>query len=197
MQVLWELLDRQAGRGRQYARVLYIGDGRGDYCPSALLLHGCGGWRSSTAAARQPQHSGGEARATPVEAAAEGAMEVAAEGAAAAAAGGARAPQPCGSPSNVVFARRQYPDALPCSLWVMLREERHSSSAGGSSQAGAQAAGAAGEIEAAAARAAEAGAAEPADAQATGAGLHSGGVVVGWSQPEQLAQLLREELQLG
>jgi hypothetical protein len=39
-QVLLELLERRADAGRRYRRVLYVGDGRGDFCPARLLLHG-------------------------------------------------------------------------------------------------------------------------------------------------------------
>ena len=128
LQVLSELLERQRAAGREYSRILYVGDGRGDYCPSALLLHG-----SETAGA------------------------------------------PLGSSSNRVFAREQYPDGLPCSLWVMLRNEA------GSSSAASKGSPAEGPAEAAAAAAA-------AEARPPR--------VVPWSSPEQLAALLVRELQL-
>ena len=152
--MLSELLERQRAAGRHYSRILYVGDGRGDFCPSALLLHG---------------GSGG-----PIEAA-----DAAAAAAAAAFAGG----EPAGSSSNRVFAREQYPDGQPCSLWAMLRNE-----AGGSSVASASGG-----------SPAEGAAEEGGVGVGAAAAVHvaaGGGRVLPWSTPEQLAALLARELQL-
>lgn len=152
-QVLAGLLSRQAAEGRAYNRVLYVGDGRGDFCPSALLLHGSNG---AAAAAAPP-----DAAAMP----GGGAV-------------GTAAPAPCGSASNVVFAREEYPDGAPCSLWVML-QQAHSVHSGGGRASGEA----------------------PQEAAAGGAARRAGGSgtsggVVGWTTPEQLASLIRAELQL-
>lgn len=104
LQVLARWLDQQAAAGRRYRRVLYMGDGKGDYCPSILLLHGSRHWHGTAAPA------GGTGAA----------------GAAAAA-----AQPPCGAASNRIFAREEYPDGLPCSLWVMLRNESSNGGGGG------------------------------------------------------------------
>ena len=37
-QVLWRFLAQRAQRGSSYDRVLYVGDGRGDWCPTVELL---------------------------------------------------------------------------------------------------------------------------------------------------------------
>ncbi|KAL4421430.1 hypothetical protein ABPG75_010721 [Micractinium tetrahymenae] len=145
-QVLTEFLSRQAAAGRAYSRVLYVGDGRGDYCPSALLLHGSSssnGGSSSTQSA---------------------------------------VPPPCGASDNVVFAREEYPDGLPCSLWVMLQQAHSVHSVHGGDDAGSRSAGTA--------------AASVSGTAGTPAGAAASRGVVGWTAPEQLAHLIRAELQL-
>lgn len=137
------LLERRAAAGRSYERILYVGDGKGDFCPSLLLLHGSRHWHPAAA------------------------LEAAAAAAPAAGGAQARAPAPCGAGGNRVFAREQYPDGLPCSLWVMLRTEARSG--GSSSDAGGS------------------GGAEGGSGPAA---------VVPWSSPEQLAALLTAELGL-
>lgn len=138
--MLLELLERRRAAGRQYSRVLYVGDGRGDFCPAVLLLHGGG-----TAA------GGGDA------AAADG--------------GGGGSQSPCGGSGNRVYARQEYPDGLPCSLSVMLRNEAHGD---GGSPASASVAAVAGRQ----------------------AGAEAEARVVPWRRPQELAQLLRRELHL-
>lgn len=81
LQVLREFLARQRAAGRAYGRVVYVGDGRGDYCPTVELLHS-------------------------------------------------------GLPS-LVLARSQYPDGVPCALWVKLRGEVDGGSGGGGAAAAA------------------------------------------------------------
>ena len=107
------------------------------------------------------------------------------------------APTPCGSGGNRVFARETYPDGLPCSLWVMLRTEAAggSTSGGGSGSAGrGSSSGSHSEpsTNQAAAGSAAAGSAVAAAAGMTGERRR----VVPWSRPEELAELLRAELQL-
>ncbi len=171
-QVLAGLLERQAARGRAYSRVLYVGDGRGDYCPSALLLHGSGS--DSGGGSGNASKSGDGGSEAPA-AAAAGAAKLGSSSA------GAAAPVPCGSGANLVFARVEYPDGVPCSLWVMLQQAHsvHSSDGSGASAGTPH--------QAAAAAAGQAGAAGEAAA-------HQG--VVAWTTAEQLAALLSAELQL-
>ncbi|KAI7843559.1 hypothetical protein COHA_002801 [Chlorella ohadii] len=168
-QVLASLLRRQAAAGRLYDRVLYVGDGKGDYCPSALLLHASQHWHpaSDAAAAGGAEAAGSAANGTTAAAAQRGQAS-------------SIAPGPCGSGSNRVYARESYPDGLPCSLWVMLRNE---AAGGGDSSSGNQAE----------AEAPEAGSEVAAAGQAGGGRAR----VVPWSRPEELAELLSKELQLG
>ena len=154
--MLRELLEGQRAAGRQYSRILYVGDGRGDYCPSVLLLHGSSSGDGDPAAAD----------------AADAGAAAAGDGSGGGGGGGGSS-APLGSSSNRLFAREEYPDGLPCSLWVMLRNEARSSS--GASEG------------------------SPAEkAAAGGAAAAAGGAprVVPWSRPEQLAALLVQELQL-
>ncbi len=171
------------------------GDGKGDYCPSALLLHASQHWHPAGDGAAAAAAAGGAADGTTAAAMQQGQASSA-------------APAPCGSGSNRVYARESYPDGLPCSLWVMLRNEAaggstlsaHSAGSGNHStppngQAAAAAAAAGGE---AAAGGAVAAAGQPAGGEAAAAGQAAGGRarVVPWSRPDELAELLAKELQL-
>ena len=171
--MLRSFLQRQAAAGRSYARALYVGDGRGDYCPSVLLLHGSGSGGGTPAATATPTAEAAAAAAAVAAAAAETAEAADKPATTAASGGGSGAhapapPAPCGGGSNVVFVREEYPDGSPCSLWVMLRTEGGSSArdaSGGNGRDGAA-------------------------LQRRRRG------VVGWARPEQLAALLRQEVGL-
>ena len=165
------------------------GDGKGDYCPSILLLHGSQHWHAG---------SGADAATAAAAAAAAAAGGVAAGGTPAAngtsttaaqqGAGSGDAPAPCGSGGNRVFARESYPDGLPCSLWVMLRTE----AAGGSSDASSAGSGGL----PASSRAAAGAAAGDGVAAAADRAAGQQARVVPWSRPDELAGLLARELQL-
>ncbi|PRW32627.1 inorganic pyrophosphatase 3 [Chlorella sorokiniana] len=180
-QVLASLLQRQAAAGLRYDRVLYVGDGKGDYCPSALLLHGSQHWHAA----------GGAAIAAGCAASSNPATNGAAATAAQRGDSNAPAPAPCGSGSNRVFARESYPDGLPCSLWVMLRTEAAGNSGSGS---GGSSAGGGSSSTPTSGQAAAAAAGGEAAAAGHAAGRQAR--VVPWSQPEELAGLLLKELQL-
>ncbi|KAL4855681.1 putative phosphatase phospho2 [Chlorella vulgaris] len=134
--VLQEYLGRRRAEGQQYSRVLYVGDGRNDFCPAQLLLHGSASADEAVAGV-EAGGSGAAAGAGSSAAAAgegEGGAKAGIGGSAAAAvgggseaaagAGGSEAEPgslaPCGGPANRIFAREQYPDGTACSLWVML-----------------------------------------------------------------------------
>lgn len=121
--MLHGFFERQAAAGKTFDRILYVGDGKGDFCPSSLLLHGHRHWH--------PEAAGAGVDAAP--------SAVAAPGAGAAADGGAGgsggAPAPCGNGANIVFARNEYPDGLPCSLFVMLSQAGDAPAGDGGRQA--------------------------------------------------------------
>ena len=107
LQVVREFLARRQQQGTVYSKVVYVGDGRGDYCPVVEL-----------------QQSG----------------------------------LPC-----LVLARTQYPDGVPCALWVKLRADPPSPEGGLAGHA-------------------------PGDGSAHARSLQ----VVGWSTAAELAQRLTE-----
>lgn len=160
------------------------GDGKGDYCPSILLLHGSQHWHPGSGAAAAAAAAAGGGVAAGGTPAANGTSTTAAQQGD----GSGDVPAPCGSGGNRVFARESYPDGLPCSLWVMLRTE----AAGGSSDASSAGSGSLPASSRAAVGAAAGDGAAMLAVRAAGQQAR----VVPWSRPDELAGLLARELQL-